>query len=61
MYQFDTNISKLLTFMLYTLSERVAGALTGVPSISENFEPLQGSVQVSVLLSSLTAQRFSGW
>jgi hypothetical protein len=60
MYQLDTNISKLLTFTLYCLSERVAGAFTGVPSMSENLEPLHGSVQVSELLSSFTAQRAAG-
>jgi hypothetical protein len=60
MYQFDTNISKLLTFTLYALSDRVAGALTGFPSAKENLDPLQGSVQVKELLSSVTAQWFCG-
>jgi len=60
MYQLDTNISKLLTFTLYDLSDLVAGAFTGVPSINENLAPLHGSVTVKLPASRVTAQRFCG-
>ena len=58
--QLYTFISKGVSLTPYILKDLVAGALTGPPSVNENFAPLQGSVTVNALSSITTAHSFSG-